>query len=160
MRKAGHTIRITARLIRADNGYHLWSKTYDRNVGDIFKVQDEIARTVAGALKVALVAGRASDERNKSNTEAYNLVLRGDYLTNRARSKDDIGMAIGYYNEAIALDPNYALAWAKLAAAYDRQAYIEAAPLGRRWPGVSGAMGSSGVCDDDRVASARCFHVG
>ena len=131
VRKAGHTIRITAHLIRADSGYHLWSKTYDRNLDDIFKVQDEIARMVAGALKVALVAGRASDERSKSNTEAYNLVLRGDYVTNRARSKDDIGMAIGYYNEAIALDPIYALAWAKLAAAYDRQAYIEAAPVGR-----------------------------
>ena len=130
VRKAGHTVRITARLIRADDGYHLWSKTFERQLENIFEVQDEIARTVAGALKVALVAGRAGNERNKSNTEAYNSVLRGDYLTNRARSKDDIAMAIGYYNEAIMLEPNYALAWAKLAAAYDKQAYIEAAPAG------------------------------
>jgi adenylate cyclase len=131
VRKSGSALRITAQLIRTTDATHVWSQTYERSLSDIFKVQGEIARTVAEALKVALVAGRASAERNQSNTEAYNLVLRGDYLTNRARNKDDIAMAIGYYNEAIALDPNYALGWAKLAAAYDRQAYIEAAPVGK-----------------------------
>jgi adenylate cyclase len=134
VRKSGGALRITVQLIRTTDATHVWSQTYERDLSDIFRVQDEIARTVAEALKVALIAGRASRERNKSNTEAYNLVLRGDYLTNRARSKDDIGTAIGYYNEAVALDPDYALAWAKLAAAYDKQAYIEAAPVGKNLP--------------------------
>src|SRR6266478_1094595 len=106
VRKAGNELRITAQLIRAADGTHLWSQTYDRNLADIFKVQDEIGGTVAQALKVALSADTAHAERHQSNTEAYNLLLEGDFFVKRA-TKADTEKAIGLYKQAIKLDPNY-----------------------------------------------------
>ncbi len=75
VRKAGNTLRVTAQLIRADNGYHVWSDTYDRELKDIFKVQDEIAGAVVGALKVKLALGQPSPSHRTTNPEAY-----GEYL--------------------------------------------------------------------------------
>jgi len=80
-------------------------------------VQDEIGGTVAQALKVALSADTAHAERHQSNTEAYNLLLEGDFFVKRA-TKADTEKAIGLYKQAIKLDPNYALAWASLGRAY------------------------------------------
>jgi len=87
VRKSGRELRITVQLIRASDGANLWSRTYDRNLVDIFRVQDEIAGTVAQALHVAL----ASDERAKTlepSVEAYNLVLEGNYLKARVTHGD------------------------------------------------------------------------
>jgi adenylate cyclase len=111
VRKAGRELRITAQLVRASDGAHLWSQTYDRNLADIFKVQDEIAGTVAQALKVALRSGTTG--RTEASQEAYSLVLKGNYFFNRGTDAD-IDKALELYTQATRLDPNYALAWAKV----------------------------------------------
>jgi serine/threonine protein kinase/TolB-like protein/Tfp pilus assembly protein PilF len=116
VRKQGRRLRITTQLIRAVDGSHLWSQTYERALDDIFRVQDEIARTVAQALKVALTEGSGYGQKPESNAEAYNLVLQGNFFLNR-RSKADTGRAIAFYRQAIELEPGYALAWAKLGSA-------------------------------------------
>ena len=121
VRKSGNTLRVTAQLIRASDGSQLWSRTYERDLNDIFKVQDDIAETVARELKVALNAGAARVQAPESNTEAYNLFLQGNFFDNR-RSKPDEEKAIQLYREAIGRDASFALAWARLAGAYRAQA--------------------------------------
>jgi TolB-like protein/Tfp pilus assembly protein PilF len=116
VRRAGGTIRVTAHLIRADNGYHLWSKTYDRDVGDIFKVQDEIACIVVEALKARLLPldGVVNPHRT-ANTEAYEQYLLAKQFYNR-RTQGSARRAAEALHQALALDPNYASAYALLAA--------------------------------------------
>jgi TolB-like protein len=114
VRKAGNTIRVTAQLIRADNGYHLWSKTYDRDFKDIFKVQDEIAAAVVAALKANLLSAQGISSRHKTtSTEAYRQYLLG----NQFRNPDDPAsnrQALAAYKKAIELDPGYAAAYSGL----------------------------------------------
>jgi TolB-like protein/Flp pilus assembly protein TadD len=115
VRKAGKRLRITAQLIRVDNGYHLWSQTYDRDDTDVFAVQDDIAKAVVSALQVKLAEGaQATSSRGTMNTEAYNQYLLGRQLTRRNSLEGD-RHAIEAYGKAIALDPNYAAAYAGLA---------------------------------------------
>jgi adenylate cyclase len=116
VRKAGNTIRVAVQLIRADSGYHLWSQTYDRTLDDIFKVQDEIANSVVQSLDALL--GAALPARTGSlNSEAYQLYLRGHFHWNR-RAPEEFRKAIRFFQQAIAVDPDYALAFTGLADCY------------------------------------------
>ncbi|HWS61512.1 MAG TPA: TIR domain-containing protein [Steroidobacteraceae bacterium] len=117
VRKAGNTIRVTAQLIRADNGYHLWSKTYDRGIKDIFKVQDEIAAAVVDALKAQLLPAQQISSRHRTgSTEAYTEYLLGNQF--RARDVPAANrQARAAYQKAVALDPGYAAAYSGLATA-------------------------------------------
>jgi TolB-like protein len=118
VRKAGNTMRVTAQLIRASDGVHLWSETYDREFKDVFKVQDEIASAVVGALKLKLLATPSTRDRQTANTEAYTQYLIGrQILLQENWSADD--RAAAAFRKAITLDPNYAPAWANLADALD-----------------------------------------
>ena len=127
VRKAGGTLRITAQLIRASDGVHLWSETFDRKLNDIFRVQDEISTTVAKALNAALnmtpALGFHSASTETTNMAAYNLVLEGNYLYWRGE-KGDKSRAVEHFQQALKLDPRYATAWAKLARAYAVQANL------------------------------------
>lgn len=114
VRKSGNTLRITAQLIRADNGYHLWSDTYDRPMDDIFKVQDEIAGAVVAALKVSLLEGQAPRAARTTNTEAYTLYLQGKSIYQRG-TRADFESAAKYLQRSLQLDPDFAPAWATLA---------------------------------------------
>jgi serine/threonine protein kinase/predicted Zn-dependent protease len=120
VRKSGKTLRITAQLIRASDGAHLWSQTYDRNLSDIFKVQDDVSEQVVQALKVALNSGGSMQETKKPNSEAYNLVLLGNYFKAH-QSKQSIEKAIDAYQRALQIDTSYAFAWARLGSAYFNQ---------------------------------------
>ncbi|MBS0380108.1 MAG: TIR domain-containing protein [Proteobacteria bacterium] len=115
VRRSGDRVRVTAQLIRADNGYHLWSKTYDRDARDIFQVQDEIAGAVVGALKAQLLPAQSLASRHRSdNIEAFNEYLRGNQL----RSVDSVesnAAALLAFKHAVELDPHYAAAWSALA---------------------------------------------
>jgi TolB-like protein/thioredoxin-like negative regulator of GroEL len=113
VRKAGDRLRITAQLIRAADGSHLWSEVYDRQVSDIFRTQDEIADAVVTALKVSLL-GAAPRAAPTSNTEAYALYLQGLSYSQRYTAADT-QQAAQYFKRAVALDPNFAQAWAALA---------------------------------------------
>ncbi len=120
VRKVGSELRITVQLIRAADGTHLWSHTYDRNLADIFKLQNEIAETVPQALNVALKAESAG-QRMEPNLEAHNLLLQGNFFLNRL-TKQEVEKAVDLYQRATLIDPNYALALANLARAHIVQA--------------------------------------
>ena len=118
VRKAGDRVRITTQLINVADGYHLWSETYDRQLEDIFAVQDDIARSVMTSLKATLLdAGAGTDGQRTGNTEAYNLVLKGQYFWKRF-GPGDLEKARDLYKQALALDPDYARAWQLLGLTY------------------------------------------
>ena len=110
VRREGKALRVTAQLINVKDGYHLWSKSYDRELKSIFAVEDEIARSIADALQRKLVGVRQST----ANVQAHDLYLRGRYFWNQ-RSSQSLRKAAGYFEQAIAEDANYALAYAGLA---------------------------------------------
>ena len=114
VRRSAHTIRITAQLINAVTGFHLWSKTYDRDIGDVLKLQTEIATAVASALKVALLSDVAAKVElgGTRNPAAFDAYLRGAKSYSSRRDSKDLPAAIAAYTEAIRLDPHYALAFA------------------------------------------------
>jgi serine/threonine protein kinase/TolB-like protein len=112
VRHAGNTVRVTAQLIRTADGVHLWSQSYDRDVKDIFQVQDDIAAAVVASLKLKLLAA-GSDPHRSDIPEAYNQFLLARQFGRRG-NLEDIERAIAAYKEAIALDPNYAAAYAGL----------------------------------------------
>ena len=119
VRKAGNRVRITAQLIRADSGFHIWSATYDRTLDDIFAVQEEIARAIVDALKtkLGLRGGKLLAYAGTENVEAYNLYLRGRYLT-LGEGAEAVAAGIKSLEAALRLDPGFARAWANLAVAY------------------------------------------
>jgi TolB-like protein/Tfp pilus assembly protein PilF len=114
VRKAGNTVRVTAQLIRADNGYHLWSQTYDRDLKDVFKVQDEIAGRVVEELKLTLPSAATSSAARTENAAAHNLYLLGRKYEDQPTPESQKS-AIESFDRAIALDPGYAAAYAHLA---------------------------------------------
>ncbi|HSE12525.1 MAG TPA: hypothetical protein VLB69_07815 [Rudaea sp.] len=114
VRKSGDTLRITAQLIRAADSSHLWSETYDRQLTDVFKVQDEIAAAVVAQLKVKLLpAQNVTNPPRTANTEAYNQYLLGNQFFNRG-TVEGYRLAVAAYKKAIELDPAYAAAYAGL----------------------------------------------
>lgn len=139
IRVAGNRVRIAVQLVKVADGYHLWSETYDRTMDDIFAVQDDIAGTVVEELRAMLV-GEDFDaspgeqvmaevaeavKGRAANAEAQRLMLLGRHFLDRT-TQEDTAKAIGYFREALEIDPEFALCWAELARAYSIQA-------GRAW---------------------------
>jgi len=119
VRKQGDRVRIVAALVNATDGIQLWTRTYDRELKDIFAVQEEIARAVAASLKVTLLGSqdRPAQRGAPSNVEAHNAYLQGHFLFLR-RNLEDYRKAVGYFDQAIRLDPNYALAYTERSEAW------------------------------------------
>jgi TolB-like protein/DNA-binding winged helix-turn-helix (wHTH) protein/Tfp pilus assembly protein PilF len=118
VRTSGSQLRITARLVEAASNSQLWSRTYERKIGDLFAIQDEIAGEVASALNAAL-AGRTE---RVPIAEAHNLFLQGQFFYDR-RGPGDVERSVSYYKQALEVDPAYAKAWAALAGAFSLLAY-------------------------------------
>jgi TolB-like protein/Tfp pilus assembly protein PilF len=119
VRRSGDRMRVTVQLVNAADGYHLWSERYDRELKDIFDVQDEIALAVVDALKLKLLGHKkeALLKRHTEDPQARELLLKGRFY--RAKiSKEGLTKAIEYFEQAIAIDPNYGLAYADLATTY------------------------------------------
>jgi TolB-like protein len=114
VRRSAHTIRINAQLINAVTGFHLWSKTYDRDLGDVLKLQTEIATAVATSLKITLLGdvGARIELGGTRNPAAFDAYLRGSKAFSTQKKPSDLQSAAAAYTEAIHLDPNYALAFA------------------------------------------------
>ena len=140
VRKQKDQIRVTAQLVKVDDGYHLWSDTYDRQLDDVFAIQDEIATEVVGALKQTLLgeedkAVLASAPRTQ-NTEAYASYLRGRHMI-RDRTSEGLYKALREFRHATEVDPEFAPAWAGMANAYSLlgnygfRTYDEVLPLAR-----------------------------
>src|SRR5580692_3849899 len=116
VRREGNHVRITAELTKADDGFQLWSQTYDREINHILAAQDEIARAVTGALQVKLLSPNnpeVSPGLRSISPEAYQAYLQGQYFIARGQDKRDIDKALSYSDQAIKLDANYAPAWAQ-----------------------------------------------
>ncbi len=120
VRRMGQRVRISAQLINATDGYHIWSERYDRELEDVFEIQDEIARTIVDRLKVKLTAAQdqALGKRHTENVEAYELYLRGRHCWYRWNMRGMLEKAIRHFEHALVKDPDYALAYHGLADSY------------------------------------------
>jgi len=130
VRKAANRLRIWVQLVNVVDGYHLWSERYDREMEDVFAVQDEISLAIADKLKVKLLRGEKTKliTHHTDDLEAYNLYLRGRYLWNK-RTEGGIKKAIEHFKQAIKKDPSYALAYTGLADSYSTlTSYISILP--------------------------------
>lgn len=120
VRRAGDRLRVTAQLTNVSDGLAFWSDTYERDAKDVFRVQDDIARSIANALKLKLgtpAATVSSSSRGTENLQAYDLYLRGLYFWNR-RGADNLLRAVSYFAQAVAADRNFGRAYAAMASAY------------------------------------------
>ena len=118
VRKSGNRLRITAQLIDAQTGYHLWSNTFNRELDDIFQIQEDIARAVADALKVTLGMGETTlAPGGTKNVEAYEIYLRAQGLAQH-HTIQSYHRAVALFGEALALDPRFAQGWSGLGGAY------------------------------------------
>ena len=149
VRHASERVRISVRLTKVEDGYHLWSETYDRTMEDIFAVQDDIAQSVVEGLRTSLIGEEAGPELSEqivsevkdavkgrsADAEAYRLMLMGRYFLDRT-TLEDTARAIGYFNDALKIDPQFALCWAELGRAYSVEA-------GRGWAPVLEAFDRS-----------------
>jgi TolB-like protein len=115
VRRSGHTIRVTAQLINAASGFHLWSETYDRDLGDILKLQTEIATSVARSLRVALLegTGRRIELGGTTDPAAFDAYLRGLKIARTADSAAETRAALAAYTDAVQHDPHFATAFAE-----------------------------------------------
>jgi serine/threonine protein kinase/Tfp pilus assembly protein PilF len=135
VRKSGNRIRVTAQLIDTTDESHIWSERYDRDLADIFAIQDELSQAIAGKLRIQLSGGHPTVKRWTDNMGSYNLYLKGRFHL-LSTVPERLAKAKEYYEQAIAVDPNYALPWYGLALFY----YL---------------MGSTGVMPS-RAAIAKC----
>jgi len=119
VRKQGDRVRIVAELVNAADGIALWTRTFDRELKDIFAVQEEIARAVAESLKVTLLGSndRSAERAAPNSVEAHNAYLQGHFHFQR-RNLEDFRKAVSYFDQAIRLDPDYALAYAERSEAW------------------------------------------
>jgi TolB-like protein/DNA-binding winged helix-turn-helix (wHTH) protein len=127
VRREGNLVRVTAELIKADDGFQLWSQTYDREIKDIFAVQDEIALAATQALQVKLLGENGQPvaaNLRSANPEAYQAYLQANYFLGRGTGKVELGKALAYADTAIKLDEKYAPAWALRASVQNTMAEV------------------------------------
>ncbi|GJL92757.1 MAG: hypothetical protein DHS20C04_24160 [Hyphococcus sp.] len=159
VRRSGAQLRITAQLIRSSDGFHLWSETYDREMTDIFNIQDDIAKAVAKelALSLGLKPGQTLVTDRTDDVVAYEKYLKAKQLI-LARGLDNLNAALLLLNEATARDPNFAPAWASIAAAYAvYEAYQpESPPAGdyHQWRAIGRAAATRAIALDPANAEA------
>jgi TolB-like protein/Flp pilus assembly protein TadD len=125
VRKSGDRVRVSVELVDATNGSQRWSQTYDRELKDIFAVQEEISKSIAGQLRITLLGGQVTAAGRPSNgsIEAYNAYLQGAHYT-YSGNLEGLTKAIGFFEEAIRLDPGYAEAYALKALAWSQIGYL------------------------------------
>ncbi len=149
VRKSGNRLRITAQLVNAADGYQLWSERYDREMGDIFDVQEEITLAVVAALKVQLLgkAKAALLKRYTENTEAYHLYLKGRYFWFKSNSQE-FRKSREYFQRAVDADPAYTLGYFGLASFYGFASSWGMMPPEQGWPPMEAATMRALALDD------------
>lgn len=149
VRKSGNRLRIAVQLVNSSDGYHLWSERYDREMRDIFDVQDEITLAIVGALKVKLLGKEkvAVLKRYTDNTEAYQLYLKGRYHWYKG-TPEGCRQSRDYFEQAIDLDPTYALGYAGLSEYYGLSSAMGLIPPDEGWPKAETAMAKAQELDD------------
>jgi adenylate cyclase len=152
LRREGNRIRITAQLINARNGFHIWSDTFERELQGVFAVQDEITRSIVDALKIKLAV--APPVRTPGSTEAYDLYLKGLYYSNKS-DEENLRKSLSLFQQALDRDPNFARAWTGIAKAWEQLADAYVQPL-EAYPKVKEAA-SKALALDDMDAEAHCY---
>src|SRR5438874_6215342 len=152
LRREGNRIRITAQLINARDGFHLWSDTYERELKDVFAVQDEITRSIVDALKIKLAVAPPSHPRQ--NTEAYDLYLQGLYFSNKS-TEEELRKSVDLFQRSLEKDPNSARAWIGIAKAWIWLADAYVKPL-EAYSKVKEAA-SRALALDERNAEAHSY---
>ncbi len=157
VRQVGNRVRVSAQLINVADGFHLWSEKYDRELDDIFAIQDDIAQAIVEKLKMKLSSGESASlfKRYTDNKEAYQLYLKGRYFLNRGTSVDS-QKSIEYFEEALEKDINYTLAYSGLADAYILLGGTFSAPLSPQeaMPKAKAAA-KKAMAIDDQLAEAH-----
>jgi serine/threonine-protein kinase len=150
VRKAGNRLRVTAQLVDATTGLHIWSERFDREERDVFDIQDEISLAIVEHLRVTLLSGEktALRKRSTSDTEAYNLYLKGIYFMARP-SPESIQKALDFFRQAIDRDPNFALAHAGVANVFFTMGNINLAPPAEIYPKAKAALEKALALDPD-----------
>ena len=151
LRRSGNHIRVTAQLI-AHDGFHLWSETYDRELQDVFAMQDEITRSIVDALKIKLAVAPAVSATQ--NPESHDLYLQGLYFVNKS-DEQSLRKALGLFQRALDKDPSSSRAWTGIARAWDFLADAYVKPLDA-YPQVKAAAAMA-VSLDERNAEAHCW---
>ena len=154
VRKSGDQVRITAQLIKADDGFHLWSENFNRTLDDIFVVQDEIASEVTSALEVTLLGKPQADLG--INPEAYSLRLKGLYFLQQ-RGKENSEKAVAALMQAIELEPGYAQVWELLSIAYYQQIRRNVRTHEEGYPLAMDAIGRALKLDPDQGVSWAAY---
>ena len=154
VRKAGSKLRITAQLINVADGYHLWSERYDREMEDVFGIQDDIARAIINTLKVKLLVGEDASivKPGTADLEAYTLYLKGRYHWNK-RTASELEKSIELFEQAIAVDERYALAYAGLADSHSILGWYRHVPAREAYEKTAAAA-ERAVAIDDSLAEA------
>ena len=152
LRREGNRIRITAQLINARNGFHIWSDTFERELQGVFAVQDEITRSIVDALKIKLAV--APPVRTPESTEAYDLYLKGLYYSNKS-DEENLRKSLSLFQQALDKDPNFARAWTGIIKVWEQLADAYVRPL-EAYPRVKEAA-SKALALDDKDAEAHCY---
>jgi TolB-like protein len=152
VRKSGNKLRVTAQLVRVDNGFHLWSETYDKNLDDIFKVQDEIAAAVVSALRLSLLSRTLPKAAGTTHSDAYTLYLQAGGLVGRG-TLADLEKAGDYTRQALQLDPNFAAGWARLTQTITTRYEAGALPFSEAAEGARSAAQRAIALDPDLGAA-------
>ncbi|MEP6636000.1 MAG: tetratricopeptide repeat protein [Acidobacteriota bacterium] len=155
VRQSGSRLRITVQLVNVSDGYHLWSERYDREMRDIFDVQDEITLAVVNALKVTLLGGQKAValKRYTKNTKAYHLYLKGRYFWFKS-APQEFRKSRDYFQQAVEVDPDYALGYFGLASYYGFASSWGMMPPKEGWPRMELAT-SKALALDDTVAEVH-----
>ncbi len=152
LRREGKRVRITAELIDARSGFHLWTETYDRELEDIFALQDEITRSIVEALKIKLAVSLPA--REQRNTEVYDLYLQGLFFSNKS-SEEDLQRALNFFQRALEKDPTFARAWTGIAKVWYFLADVYVKPL-EAYP-LSREAALKAIALDEKDAEAHCY---
>jgi eukaryotic-like serine/threonine-protein kinase len=152
LQRDGNRIRVTAELINARTGFHLWSQTYERELQGVFALQDEITRAIVDALKIKLALSPISHEQR--NTEAYNLYLQGLYFSNKS-SEADLRRALGFFQGALEKDPAFSRAWTGISKAWYFLADVYVTPLEAYSASKEAAL--KAIALDEKDAEAHCY---
>ena len=152
LRREGNRVRITAELIDARNGFHVWTETYDRDLEGVFALQDEITRSIVDALKIKLAVSLPAHEQR--NTEVYDLYLQGLFFSNKS-SEEDLRRALSFFQGAVEKDPTFSRAWTGIAKVWYFLADVYVKPL-EAYP-ASKEAALKAIALDEKDAEAHCY---
>ena len=152
LRREGNRIRISAQLVDARSGVHLWSETYERELQGVFALQDEITRAIVDALKIKLAISLPAHEQR--NTEAYDLYLQGLYFSNKG-SEEDLRRALSFFQRALEKDPTFSRAWTGISKVWYFLADVYVKPL-EAYP-ISKEAALKALALDEKDAEAHCY---